>query len=1086
MSSPDKAQLKALSPDAREREEKERLARHRVLLKVLTELWLVGVMRSLNDVERPEDAPSKGKDSTGPASKSLEAKAKVLQTNGPEADTDPFPLEVLKELLGHDRNHVNLPLAVLFVKTFAWDVLGTKGILGEGRKTVDADGATAATPADVDGVGSGDEDVPNGASVEDPPLVSDELQERFRNILNRYLEDVKSHVVKDQQTLNSQARRNADAFVRSGEIFEDRQANYEKQVKAQDKLVANAQILCEALGSEMPSLAEKEASEAAGSANIGLVKAGEYLRGEGEGAGIWEDEDERRFYENLIDLRGRVPSMLLDDGKKKKPEVDEQVGKKQEAEIAEEVVNLEKAEPSKGDDQSTAIANKTVGAQVDALLGRLPDVQTKDQVDDIALEFCFLNSKASRNRLIKAVQEIPKNRSDLLPLYSRLVATLGQYLSDIPQALISYLDGEFRSLQRRKQKDFLGQVRTANIRYLAELTKFGVVPEHVIFHCFKVSLDDFSRMNIEIISNLLENCGRYMLRNPETAPRMRSFLDTLQRKKGAQHIGQQERMLIENAIYYVDPPERAAIAQKERTPMELYVQKLIYLDMNKRSYPKVLKSIRKLHWEESEVVAIIEKALSKPGKVKYSNIHVLAMITSALYRYHQDFVIMVIDDVLENITLGLEQNDFKFNQRRLAEVKYLGELYNYKMVDSSVIFDSLYRIVTFGHEGGTPKPGETNPLDMPDDFFRFRLVCSILDTCGVCFDRGVAKKKLDFFLTFFQYYMFTKDPLPMDVDFLIQDTFALVRPQWKIAADLSDAAQLFSVAVAENYTSTAAEKAAEAAEEEAESTSDDEIDGEDNVGPDIEDAHSSDDEAEALEETEETKPLDSDSEDEQIVVTMQKEQRDPEFEADFDREYEKMMAESLESRKFDRKPMFDVPLPLRRGAAKDTQTSAEEAPKEIAESVPDTMAFSLMTKRGNRQQVSPIHFPFVFTKWIQTRQIELPSSSNFAVAMKTQKQAEREEQQRIKNLVLNYDLMDEDETSNDPGGSPFLQPNPNTKPSQAIERHNISHSRSDRYNSNRGGQRSRKLQLSDVDWYGSRGPSRGGRGSSRGFRGNAG
>lgn len=58
---------------------------------------------------------------------------------------------------------------------------------------------------------------------------------------------------------------------------------------------------------------------------------------------------------------------------------------------------------------------------------------------------------------------------------------------------------------------------------------------------------------------------------------------------------------------------------------------------------------------------------------------------------------MVIDNLMENITLGLEQNDFKFNQRRLAEVKYLGELYNYKMVDSPLIFDTLYRLVTFGH-----------------------------------------------------------------------------------------------------------------------------------------------------------------------------------------------------------------------------------------------------------------------------------------------------------------------------------------------------------------------------------------------------
>lgn len=44
----------------------------------------------------------------------------------------------------------------------------------------------------------------------------------------------------------------------------------------------------------------------------------------------------------------------------------------------------------------------------------------------------------------------------------------------------------------------------------------------------------------------------------------------------------------------------------------------------------------------------------------------------------------------------------------------------------------------------------------------------------------------------------------------------------------------------------------------------------------------------------------------------------------------------------------------------------------------------------------------------QTRTLELPTDSHFAVAMRSQQQAEREEQQRIKNLVLNYDLREND------------------------------------------------------------------------------
>lgn len=44
---------------------------------------------------------------------------------------------------------------------------------------------------------------------------------------------------------------------------------------------------------------------------------------------------------------------------------------------------------------------------------------------------------------------------------------------------------------------------------------------------------------------------------------------------------------------------------------------------------------------------------------------------------------------------------------------------------------------------------------MSDDFFRIRLVCVLLDTCGMCFDRGSQKRKLDNFLVFFQVCLFS-------------------------------------------------------------------------------------------------------------------------------------------------------------------------------------------------------------------------------------------------------------------------------------------------------------------------------------------
>lgn len=104
---------------------------------------------------------------------------------------------------------------------------------------------------------------------------------------------------------------------------------------------------------------------------------------------------------------------------------------------------------------------------------------------------------------------------------------------------------------------------------------------------------------------------------------------------------------------------------------------------------------------------------------------------------------------MESICFGLEQNDFKFYQRRISEVKYIGELYNYRMVEHPVVFDTMYKIMTFGH-GGPPILGRLNHFDLPDDFFRIRLIATILETCGMYFAKGAAGKKLDYFLSFFQ------------------------------------------------------------------------------------------------------------------------------------------------------------------------------------------------------------------------------------------------------------------------------------------------------------------------------------------------
>jgi hypothetical protein len=183
-----------------------------------------------------------------------------------------------------------------------------------------------------------------------------------------------------------------------------------------------------------------------------------------------------------------------------------------------------------------------------------------------------------------------------------------------------------------------------------------------------------------------------------------------------------------------NPPERTPRQDKERTPMELFMRHLVYDVLSKKTIDKVLKLIRKLDWDDILVTRALHKLFTKPWKIKYGNISLLAMLTYDLQRYHPAFSIAVVDQVLEDIRRGLEQNLYSTNQRRVATVKYLGELYIYRLFSSGIIFDTLWSMVTFGHRMPhlllftllqTYKLLHLQPMD---DLCRNRLVQSICRT----------------------------------------------------------------------------------------------------------------------------------------------------------------------------------------------------------------------------------------------------------------------------------------------------------------------------------------------------------------------
>ena len=80
------------------------------------------------------------------------------------------------------------------------------------------------------------------------------------------------------------------------------------------------------------------------------------------------------------------------------------------------------------------------------------------------------------------------------------------------------------------------------------------------------------------------------------------------------------------------------------------------------------------------------------------------------------------------------------------------------------VFSVLYTLLSFGHSS----PEESEKLDPPTNYFRVRLVATVLAACGHYFSKGSAKAKLDKYLVYFQRYLLFKPPLPIEVDFTVQ------------------------------------------------------------------------------------------------------------------------------------------------------------------------------------------------------------------------------------------------------------------------------------------------------------------------------
>ncbi|XP_062617589.1 regulator of nonsense transcripts 2-like [Saccostrea cucullata] len=445
-----------------------------------------------------------------------------------------------------------------------------------------------------------------------------------------------------------------------------------------------------------------------------------------------------------------------------------------------------------------------------------------------------------------------------------------------------------------------------------------------------------------------------------------------------------------------------------------------------------IQSFGRVKISDSETIAFYAtKCMIAVWNVRYNSIHCAANLLAGLAPYHEHIAIQVVDGVLEDIRLGMEINHPKYNQRRVSCVKYLGELYNYRMVESAVIFKTLYSFITFGVVMDEANP---SPLDPPEHLFRIRLVCVLLETCGTYFDKGSSKKKLDCFLAYFQrYYWFKRSsgiftetrPFPVDVENLMIDTMECVRPKLKLHQNYEEAGKAVEeleneykqkVASVLTIIETDQEGSASETEEGLGTIQETEEYGEDLSLSGVDESETSQEDISQRsinEEGEEEGGISYNEEDDDVMESAGENEEDDQMtimkggpkhikcteDEDFMTAFDKMMSENIQARTNEslKVPQLDIAVPMN---LKDKNKKIvnvnlypmqeEEVPKEEDRSI----EFVLMTRRGNKQQ---------FTN------LNVPISEEFATKYREREQAEKAEKEKMKQVVLGIHERQEEE-----------------------------------------------------------------------------
>jgi regulator of nonsense transcripts 2 len=132
---------------------------------------------------------------------------------------------------------------------------------------------------------------------------------------------------------------------------------------------------------------------------------------------------------------GVCPSAKADKDQKLDTNIQESVLSelKQDGDFQAPENDIDEEDFEKLDEEDESIPAST---QLDQIQSRLLGSLNKEIIDQIAVDFAWINSKGARKRLSRFLLLHSKSRADLIPFFGRLIACFNPYIPEIGQTVI--------------------------------------------------------------------------------------------------------------------------------------------------------------------------------------------------------------------------------------------------------------------------------------------------------------------------------------------------------------------------------------------------------------------------------------------------------------------------------------------------------------------------------------------------------------------------------------------------------------------------------------------------------------------------